>query len=109
MQDCSISIANEQEVLQSCAKLSKCSWAPGVTKAQFVNFSISKIFDPTLVAVKFSPQLSCGDTCQIWMWYSIANMYSGDAEKNKENNRMEEIGLVTPTPACLSGVIEQVT
>ena len=28
-----------------------------------------------------SPQLSCGDTCQIWMWYSIANLFLGDADK----------------------------
>ena len=28
-----------------------------------------------------SPQLSFGDTWQIWMWYSIANIYLGDAEK----------------------------
>ena len=28
-----------------------------------------------------SLQLSCGDTCQIWMWYSIANMYFCDVEK----------------------------
>ena len=28
-----------------------------------------------------SPQLSCGNTCQIWTWYTIANMYFGDAEK----------------------------
>ena len=24
---------------------------------------------------------SCGDTCQIWAWYSIADMYFGDVEK----------------------------
>ena len=23
-----------------------------------------------------SPQLSCGDTCQIWMWFEESNMYS---------------------------------
>ena len=22
-----------------------------------------------------SPQLSCGDTCQIWMWFEESNMY----------------------------------
>ena len=27
-----------------------------------------------------SPQLSCGNTCQIWTWYTIANMNFGDAE-----------------------------
>ena len=44
-----------------------------------------------------SPQLSCGDTCQIWTWYSIAHMYFDDVE-NWENNGTEEMGLVTPTP-----------
>ena len=24
---------------------------------------------------KVSPQLSCGDTCQIWMWFEESNMY----------------------------------
>ena len=28
-----------------------------------------------------SPQLSCDNTCQIWTWYTIANIYFGDAEK----------------------------
>ena len=28
-----------------------------------------------------SPQLSCGNTWQIWTWYTISNMYFGDAEK----------------------------
>ena len=46
---------------------------------------------------QMSPQLSCGDTCQIWTWYSIAND-SFDISKNSENNGTEEIGLVTPTP-----------
>ena len=42
-----------------------------------------------------SPQLSCGDTCQIWMWCSICNQCF-DNNENQENNRTEEIGLVTP-------------
>ena len=41
-----------------------------------------------------SPQLSCGDTCQIWTWYSQANLSFDDAE-NEEINGSEEIGLVT--------------
>ena len=56
----------------------------GVTKASFVNFSVSKIFDIAKVLShslnhihiwQVSPQLSCGNTCSIWMWYSKANMY----------------------------------
>ena len=44
-----------------------------------------------------SPQLSCGDTCQIWTWYRIGNCCFITL-KNFENNGTAEIGLVTPTP-----------
>ena len=46
----------------------------GVTQAPFANFSVSKIFDLAKVSIssfdhihiwQVSPQLSCGDTCQI--------------------------------------------
>ena len=67
----------------------------GVTKALFVklrslispqaNFSIlPKYLLDYLHHIhiwQVSPQLSCGNTCQIWTWYTIANMYFGDAEK----------------------------
>ena len=58
----------------------------GVTKVPFINFSVSKIFDPTKVSVRFFAShsyltgVSCGDTCQIWTQYLIVNMYFGDAE-----------------------------
>ena len=29
-----------------------------------------------------SPQLSCGDTCQIWTWYSIGNQCCDNGEKS---------------------------
>ena len=33
------------------------------------------------------PQLSCGDTCQIWTWYSIANVSFGNSDKlGKQRN-----------------------
>ena len=62
----------------------------GVSKAPFVNFSVSKILDPAKYLLdslhhihiwQVSPQLSCGDTYQIWTWYLIPNMYFGDVEK----------------------------
>ena len=93
-------------VIASCmfiTKLQGSSPGVGVTKAPFLNFSVSKIFDPVKYMLDYlhhihiwlvSPQLSCGNTCQIWTWYTIANMYFGDPE----NNGTEEIGLVTPTP-----------
>ena len=76
------------------------SWG-GVTLAPFVNISVSKILisqkcllhSLNLIHIwKVSPQLSCGDTCQIWTWYSIANMYFDDVEKlgklRKGGNRL---------------------
>ena len=61
----------------------------GVTKAPFVNFSVSKMLLSKYLLDylhhihiwQVSPQLSCGNTCQIWTWYTIASMYFGDAEK----------------------------
>ena len=44
-----------------------------------------------------SPQMSCGDTCQIWTWYHTGNHCFDHSEK-WENNGTEKIGLVTPTP-----------
>ena len=44
-----------------------------------------------------SPQLSCGDTCQIWLSYAIPNMCFENGEKLGKNNKIEEIILVTPT------------
>ena len=46
---------------------------------------------------QMSPQLSCNDTCLLWMWYHTVNMCFGSA-KILGNNGMEEIGSVTPTP-----------
>ena len=46
-----------------------------------------------------SPQLSWGDTCQIWTWYHTGNHCFDHSEK-WENNGTEKIGLVTPTPVA---------
>ena len=45
-----------------------------------------------------SPQLSWGDTCHIWTWYSMVTSIL-TMVKGPENNGTEETGLVTPTPA----------
>ena len=42
-----------------------------------------------------SPQLSCGDTCQIWACYLIVVL---TVLEIWENNGTEETGWVTPTP-----------
>ena len=52
----------------------------GITKALFINFSLGKIFDFAKVPVKFFETHS-GETCQIWMWCSIASLCFGCTEK----------------------------
>ena len=78
----------------------------GVTKAPFVSCSVSTIFDLEEVALSsfnhihicpVSPQLSCGNTCQIWTWCSIGNVCFGDIE-NKFKKWNAKNGWVTPTP-----------
>ena len=44
---------------------------------------------------RVSPQLSCGDTYQIWTWYSISNKCFDNGE-NCEINGTGEICLITP-------------
>ena len=46
---------------------------------------------------QLSPQLSCGDTWQIWMWYFKVTTVFISLE-NAKNNRTEEIGSVTSHP-----------
>ena len=86
------------------------SWSGvGVTKVPFVN-SVSKKFSLLqrylldclnhIYIWQVPPQLSRGDTCQIYIWYSIANVCIDNAEKF-ENNRKQEIGLVTLTPELM--------
>ena len=61
----------------------------GVTKAPFANFAVNMSIPPKYLLDYLHPiyiclkstQLSCGDTCQIWTWYSIANMHFDDVEK----------------------------
>ena len=53
-----------------------------------------------------SPQLSCGDTCQIWVWYFIDNVCFESAENLGKKKQTEEIGLANPTPGVIIGVCE---
>ena len=55
-------------------------WGKGILK--IINFSIAEIVNFAKVTVRFfnhdhigqiSPQLNCGVTIEIWMWYSISN------------------------------------
>ena len=51
-----------------------------------------------------SPQLSCGDICQIWMWFEESNMYFCHIE-NFAYGEINERSLSNPHPRCTSGNI----
>ena len=44
-----------------------------------------------------SPQLSCGDTCQIWMWFEESNMYFCKVE-NFDYGEINERSFSNPHP-----------
>ena len=44
-----------------------------------------------------SPQLSCGDTCQIWMWFEKSNMYFCEIE-NFAYGEINERSFSNPHP-----------
>ena len=46
------------------------------------------------------PQLSCGDTCQIWMWFKQCNRYFCEIE-NFAYGEIDERSYSNPTPWCL--------
>ena len=91
--------------IQSVAPGGNCRRGVGVTKAPVVNIFVRDICDFAELQFETSdhfhipisqvhPQLTCGDTCQIWTWY-LGNQRSS---KHWENNKTEEIGSVTSTP-----------
>ena len=47
-----------------------------------------------------SPQLSCGDTCQIWMWFEESNMYFCEIE-NFAYGEINERSFSNPHPRSL--------
>ena len=46
---------------------------------------------------QLSPQLSCGDTCQIWMWFEESNMYFCETE-NFAYGEINERSFSNPHP-----------
>ena len=48
-----------------------------------------------------SPQLSCGDTCQIWMWFDESNMYFCETE-NFACGEINERSFSNPHPWQMS-------
>ena len=52
---------------------------------------------------EMSPQLSCGDICQMWMWFEESNMYFCKiGPKISLTKKLTIRDLLTPTPG-LSG------
>ena len=51
-----------------------------------------------------SPQLSCGDSCQIWMWCKESNRYL-DRVENFSYGKLTNGALVTPTPRLEIGML----
>ena len=55
-----------------------------------------------------SPQLGCGDTCQIWMWFEESNRYFCKIEKfaygeiNERGFSNPHSEVVTPTELLLT-------
>ena len=48
---------------------------------------------------QLSPQLSCGDNCQIWMWFKESNIFSYFIiSKLSITEKLTNEGLVPPTP-----------
>ena len=98
-------LASNQRLRQTCPGV-------GVTKAPFVNFSVSKIFDLAEVPVRFfcitfifarcyrssaAAKLSKYKRDSQWLLYVLAML------PNEEYNGTEEIGLLTPTPVLCKG------
>ena len=48
-----------------------------------------------------SPQPSCGDTCQIWMWFEESNMYFREIE-NSAYGEINERSFSNPHPRATS-------
>ena len=82
----------------------------GVTKPIFSVplFSTFPLLSKQTVAIEYhvyiwqvSPQLSCGDTCQIWMWFRESNMCFCKIE-NFAYGEISERSFSNPHPWCLS-------
>ena len=75
----------------------------------FPNFSASpkcKLpIDYHIYFWQVSPQLSCGDTCQIWMWYRESNWYFCKIEKFAYGE-IDERSFSNPQPCTSSWRIE---
>ena len=64
----------------------------GVTDAPFDNLFVKDSFDFVKVDLLGSlngfhilrvwPQLDCGNTCQIWTWYSLGNQFIDEGENS---------------------------
>ena len=80
----------------------------GVTKPIFSVplFSTFPLLSKQTLAIEYhvyiwqvSPQLSCGDTCQIWMWFRESNRYFCKIE-NFAYGEISERSFSNPYPLC---------
>ena len=91
-----------------------CRSGVEVTKAPFVNFSVSKIFVLAKVPLRLFEShlyLTGATAAELQRHLSNINAIFNSVAcvlmilKNSENKGSEEIGLVTPTPDCLCSVL----
>ena len=70
-----------------------CEMAAILSRGKWVHFCVMGDCNFTKVQVKASSRFRCGDTCQIWIWYSIGDQHF-DHSETQENNVREKIGWV---------------
>ena len=90
-------------------RMGRCMCGPGVgvTKPIFSVplFSIFSVIVKKTLAIEYHvyiwqvlPQLSCGDTCQIWMWFRESNRYFCNIE-NFAYGEISERSFSNPHPS----------
>ena len=86
----------------------------GVTKPIFSVplFSTFPLLSKQTLAIEYrvhiwqvSPQLSCGDTCQIWMWFGESNRYFCKIE-NFAYGEISERSFSNPQPRCSYNAVQ---
>ena len=94
-----------------CSMLSKLNSGHGVTQPISVPlfFEFSALLKYTLTMAnqihicQVLAQLSCGDTCQIWMWFSESNSYFSKIE-NYTYGEINEWSFSNPHPRSGTGI-----
>ena len=108
-----ITSPEQNNIFSLCSQYRTCLWPYGANRSGVgVTKPISSVplfpkFSALLkntLTVKYrvyiwqvSPQLSCGDTCQIWMWFEESNMYFCEIE-NFAYGEINERSFSNPHP-----------